>query len=80
MKDYRGRAARPLNERDIDGFLTAAARRDRPKPNPIKSAAIQELLRARNPWRWRRFRSDVTWIRKQLIKMGYDPEEIRWLL
>lgn len=35
---------------------------------------------ARDPHRIRRFRKDVLWLRKQAIKAGLDPEEVKFLI
>lgn len=69
---------RRLNERDVAGFMHAADRR--PKYKPQRQANLKSFLRLRNPWRWRNLQRDFKWAQKQLEKAGYDPEEIRWLL
>lgn len=66
----------PLSEREVREFLTVS--RDKVQHHSPRDAA--KNLRLRNPWRWRRMQKDIRWARRQLEKMGYDPEEIRWLL
>lgn len=69
---------RPLNQRDVAGFMHAADRR--PKYRPQTQANLKRLLKLRNPWRWKKLQTEFRWAQKQLEKAGYDPEEIRWLL
>lgn len=62
----RGRIPQPVTQQDLDDWFQVAH-------NPV----LQELQR-RNPFRWARLQSDVRWVRKEIEKMGYDPEEVRW--
>jgi hypothetical protein len=68
----------PLSDDEVQVFLTTG--RSGKRPTEHSRSQAMKLLRLRNPWRWRRMQKDVRWARKQLDKMGYDPEEIRWLL
>jgi hypothetical protein len=51
-------------------------------PRPVKSDRenLRELIRVRNPVRWYRMQKDLEWVRRQLIKLGRDPNEAKWLL
>lgn len=69
---------RYLTENDVSSFMKAAS--ERPRYTRRTREALQHMLRMRNPWRWRRLQSDLAWAKKVMVKAGYDPEEIRWLL
>lgn len=70
------RPSRRLTERDVDSFLTATGKR----PPEKHLLSLDQALKRENPVRWWRMKRDFKWAKKQAKKMGYDPEEIRWLL
>jgi hypothetical protein len=41
---------------------------------------IRWEIRSRNPIRWRRLQRDMKWAKKVMKKLGYNPEEVRWIL
>ena len=68
---------RKLTDEDIDGFYAAAEKR------PMKERTIvniQEEIKLKNPVRWNRMQRDLKWLKKQMRKMGLNPEEARWVL
>jgi hypothetical protein len=65
-----------LTESDVDSFLKAAD--ERTKPKSIEQ--VREILRRKNPVRMARLQSDSRWLRRQMKKMGLNPEDARWLL
>lgn len=62
----KGMPARQLTPEDIDTWFEAAY-------NPL-----QEKLRRKNPLRWARLQSDIKWAKKEIAKMGYDPNDVKW--
>lgn len=67
---------RPLTHRDVDGWFEAAAHS---KP-PRSSEQIKMLLVKRNAYRWRLMMKQYKFFSKQMVKMGLNPEDLRWLL
>jgi hypothetical protein len=41
---------------------------------------IRRRLRQGNYWRYRRLQADVRWMKRQLVKMGLNPEDWRTYL
>ena len=67
---------RRLDDGDIDAFMDAAERRMR----PITRDEIREHMRRKNGWRWWRLQHDYRWLRKQMKKLGLNPDDARELL
>jgi hypothetical protein len=49
----------------------------RPSDNPQK---VRRLLMTRNIVRWNKLQREVAFFRKQMKKMGFDPDDLHWLL
>ncbi len=49
----------------------------RTRPNEL---TLEELFLKKYPYRFKRMRRDMKWLRKQLIKRGYNPEDARFML
>lgn len=52
----------------------------RPRWNQYERRDIILTIRRRNPARFGRLERDMIWLRRQLLEMGLDPEQARWLL
>lgn len=77
LNTYRGKPPRQLTERDVNAMYEAAIKR----PKPIRNREqIRQIMCDKNPWRWRRLQSDMRWLRRQMKRAGFDPEDARWLV
>lgn len=41
---------------------------------------LVDYLMAKNPRRWARMQRDFTWARREMKKLGKNPEDVRFLL
>lgn len=41
---------------------------------------IARMIERKNPVRWRYLKRDFKWAQKQAVKLGLNPEDVRWLL
>lgn len=76
---YKGKPKRRLTENDVLGWIEIAEKREGQPPRLTRDQWIS-YLRAKNPVRVRRMQSDFKWAQRMLLKIGVDPEEVRWLL
>ncbi len=53
---------------------------DEPYYNERTRAKIRDFFQARNRWRWNRLQRDYAWLRKEMKKVGLNPEDARYLL
>lgn len=79
-KRYRGMPPRLLRADEIGTWIDISDKRDGRPPKLVDNRARQDYLRAKNPVRWYRMKRDFKWAQRQLLKVGVDPEEVRWLL
>lgn len=71
---------RPLKDEDYEDFERAGdLRRARPIP-PQSDQAIRKKLKKANFVRWARLQHDIKWAKRELKKMGRNPDDLRWLL
>jgi hypothetical protein len=77
---YRGKPSRPLNEADVAAWVDVAEERENKPPAQIDRDQWLAYLRAKNPVRVHRMKKDLQWAQRMLLKIGVDPEEVRWLL
>lgn len=81
VKKYRGQSPRRLTEEDVGEWVNIDFRRKPGEPpKPVTVEQLRLILQTSNPLRWWQMRRDFKWAQKQLLKAGYDPEEVRWLL
>lgn len=64
------------SEEDFELFFEAAENRITPRS---KSKIIAEIEK-KNSYRWWRIRHDYKWLKRQLKRMGYNPDEAKELL
>lgn len=67
---------RKLREEDVIGFYEAAHSQTSPKTREQIIAALER----KNAYRMWRIRHDFKWLRRQLKKMGLNPDDARELL
>lgn len=67
---------RRLREEDIVSFYAAAEQRKGPMTRDEMLAALER----KNSYRMWRIRHDFKWLKKQVKKMGHNPEDARELL
>lgn len=79
---------RPLEDNDVEDFIRAAEER----PPIYQRGGSRRMLRVSTqdsflqsvrrmyPLRVRRLQRDVEWLRRQAVKQGIDPDEVRWML
>lgn len=67
---------RPLTSNDIERWLKAADSRS----GPYSADEIVAYIKAKNPHRWWRINYDVRWMKKQMARLGLNPEDWKELL
>jgi len=77
---YKGKPKRQANEHDILAWVDATEQREGQPPPRLTTEQWAAYLKAKNPARWYRMRKDFKWAQRMLLKIGVDPEEVRWLL
>ncbi len=63
---------------EMSDWLSAEPRAARPVRSDEQ--ALRHIIQNKNPVRWRRLQSDLRWMERQLVKLGRNPKEARWLL
>lgn len=76
---YKGKPAVQLEDDEILAWTKIADTRDAKPPRKLDNQQRVAYLKAKNPVRVSRMRRDFAWAQKHLIRMGVDPEEVRWL-
>lgn len=69
-------AKRQPTDDEVDGWFEAADNRR----GPISNMEILAYLESRSSFRMWRLRHDLKWARKQVARLGVDPERLRNLL
>lgn len=69
--NYKGLPRRRVGRKEVISFDEAIEQRRGPRD--LK--AIRAELVRRNYWRMRRMQDDAKWMKKQLVKMGLNPED-----
>lgn len=75
----RRTAVIPVEVTDLDRKKWFEASQERP-PKELRREDIIAILTQKNFVRVRRLQKDYRWMQKQLIKMGRNPEDAKWLL
>lgn len=71
----RDNTPRPMSDEDFDSIMST-----KPPRSQRTTGDIRRALYERNPVRWRRLQREIKWARKQMVKMGLNPEDLRWVL
>jgi len=71
---------RDLTDRDIVSWDDALNTREGGSTRPQTMEEVRTILRRKDPIRWRRIKRDRKWIEKQMLKLGLNPEDARFLL
>lgn len=72
---------RRLDQNDLASWEEATLRRDANESRrPRTVEQVHRLLKFRNPVRYRQLIKDIEWAKKQLVKMGLNPEDLRYFL
>lgn len=53
---------------------------DQPRRPLPKMSRVRQVIAQRDPRRWARMQRDFAWMEKQMIELGLDPEDARYLL
>jgi hypothetical protein len=69
---------RHVTDSDLASWFNAAD--ERPTQTTLDLNQMRNYLKAKNPYRWARMQSDMRWARKIFVKLGRNPEDVRWLL
>lgn len=78
-KNIRSSNPRDLTEYDRAGWADAQdAREAAVTPRTVNSA--QRLIRQRNPVKYRRLEKDFKWLQKEMVRIGLNPEDARYIL
>jgi len=75
---HASNSQRHLSQDDVEGWLDAASKRNPPRPRDRRS--LREYLEARNHRRWRILQRQLRWAEKELLKLGMNPEDTRWII
>jgi len=67
-----------LTDKDLDGWLDAASKRNPPRARDRRT--LREYLQARNRRKWFRLQRSLRWAEKELSKLGMNPEDVRWII
>jgi hypothetical protein len=67
---------RGVNPPEYDGWFESADMRVK----PLTHDEIIKAVKKRGSFRWWRLNHDYKWLKKQMKKMGYSPEDARELL
>ena len=73
---YARSTKRPLDEDDIKDFEVAGDLRVLRQPAPQTMREVESRMKKANFVRWMRLKHDVRWARKQMLKMGRNPEDL----
>lgn len=57
---------RQLTDGDVEGWFKTAH-------NPLR-----EEMEKKHPYRWARLLRDVRWIKKEMVKLGLNPNDFKW--
>lgn len=71
---------RRLTDEDHDMWQEAATLREMDPPPPRTIEEVRAKLKASNPVRWWYLKRDFAWAKRQMKKLGLNPEDARWLL
>jgi len=69
---------RQISQDDLDGWLDAASKRNPPRKRDRNT--LRDYLKARNPYKWRMLQKYLRWAEKELLKLGMNPEDTRWII
>ena len=78
MSPTSGGDQRHISQDDKDAWLDAASKRT--PPRRIDRDSLRSYLQARNPWRWRSLQRQIRWAENEMLKLGLNPEDARWML
>lgn len=53
---------------------------DEPRRPLPSMKRVRQVIAQRDPRRWARIQRDYAWMEKQMIRLGLDPEDARYLL
>ena len=67
-----------LSQDDLDGWLDAASRRE--PPRKADRNTLRNYLQAKNAYKWRRLQRLLRWAEAEMLKLGLNPEDTRWIL
>lgn len=76
---YKGKPPRRVTDDEVLGWIDISEKREGLPPKIDRDQWLA-YLRAKNPVRVRRMTNDFRWAQRMLLKIGVDPEEVRWLL
>lgn len=71
---------RDLTDRDVVSWDDALNTREGGTTRPQTIEEVRTLLRKKDPVRWWRIKRDHRWMQKQMLKLGLNPEDARFLL
>jgi hypothetical protein len=69
---------RLLSQDDLDGWLDAASKRNPPAARDRNT--LRNYLKAKNRRRWRILQRHLRWAEREMLKLGLNPEDTRWIL
>ena len=67
-------------EAEWSGWDTALDARVTRASGPSSFDDVRQLIRYRNPVRWHNLQKDFKWVQKQMVRMGLNPEDARYIL
>jgi hypothetical protein len=67
-----------LTDQDVHNW-TEASRNMKP-PRKYDVLSLRSYMNAKSRRRWTRLQKDFKWVQKQMVKLGANPEDARWIL
>lgn len=68
---------RPPSE-EVEDWIAIASRREPPRSRDRET--LRNYLKAKNPRRWALLQRQLRWAENQMLKLGMNPEDTRWIL
>lgn len=69
---------RPARAEEVIDWVEIASKRKPPRPRD--KATLREHLKNKSPWRWAQLQRHLQWAEREMLKLGMNPEDVRWLL
>lgn len=77
-ENAKNKKPRDLTSADLVSWDDAMMSRDRTAAKTVEQ--VRQAIRYKNPIRWMQLQGDIRWVKREMKKMGMNPEDYRWLL
>lgn len=69
---------RPATKAEVQDWLLSA--REQTPPRKTDVSTLRQYMQSKSRRRWLRLQRDYAWIQEEMVKLGANPEDARWLL